>query len=323
MALLQQENGLAFAGPLAPPTCLSVRLAWDLGGLTLDEGVYDASVPRIADKLLDGVAFQFRTADEARARIKLGGSSFLVGRSLADSETIFGRVKSIPYLVSNRHVVHDSGASVVSINRRDGGEPDILDLGPNDWHAHPAGDDLAVACPWPRLNTDVHKISHIREADFITPEIIEEYDLGVGDEVFMVGRFVNLQGRRINRPAARFGNISMMLEDILVSDSLGARVQNSFAVEMRSRTGFSGSPVCVYRTIATVLTDVPAGKHEYWGLLGVNWGHILDEDGENTWLNGVVPAWKISELLDVPPLQAIHSLAQHTMRGLAAQGGAV
>jgi hypothetical protein len=48
----------------------------------------------------------------------------------------------------------------------------------------------------------------------------------------------------------------------------------------------------------------------------------LDEEGENTWLNGVVPAWKISELLDAPPLQAIHSLAEQAMRDLAAQGGA-
>ena len=323
MVLAQQQAGFAFAGPLAPPTYLSDWSSWDLGIPTIGGGVYDAGVPRIADSLFDGVAFQYRTADEARARTRLGGSSFLVGRPLAGSEALFGHVKSVPYLISNRHVVHDGGASVASLNRRDGGEPDIFELDPNEWHAHPDGEDLAAACPWPRLNTEVHRISHIRESDFVTPAVVEEYDLGVGEEVFMIGRFLNHQGERVNRPAARFGSISMMLEDIHISGPLAPRVQNSFAVEMRSRTGFSGSPVCVYRTMATVLTDVPEGKHSYWGLLGVNWGHILDEDGENTWLNGVVPAWKISELLNVPPLQAIHSLAEQTMSDLAAQSGVV
>jgi hypothetical protein len=53
--------------------------------------------------------------------------------------------------------------------------------------------------------------------------------------------------------------------------------------------------------------DLPDYKLDFWGLLGVNWGYIYDEKRENTWLNGVVPAWKISELLDHPDLKAIHA----------------
>ncbi len=49
---------------------------------------------------------------------------------------------------------------------------------------------------------------------------------------------------------------------------------------------------------------LPKEAEHMWGLLGVNWGYVPDEEGENTWLNGVVPAWKITELLDSPPLKA-------------------
>ena len=130
-------------------------------------------------------------------------------------------------------------------------------------------------------------------------------ELRVGDEVFMIGRFVNLQGGGINRPAARFGTLSVMLENIGTKDAAGRRTtQESFAVEMRSRTGYSGSPVMVYRTAATVLRPVPDDYTGFFGLLGVNWGYIKDEEGENSFINGVVPAWHISELFDLPPLRA-------------------
>jgi hypothetical protein len=126
----------------------------------------------------------------------------------------------------------------------------------------------------------------------------------------MVGRFVNHQGEKENRLAARFGSISMMQEPIWVARD--NRWQESFAVEMRSRTGFSGSPVTVYRT---PYTSVTKGQHtEFYRLLGVNWGYINDETGENTWLNGVVPAWKILETLEVPALKDKHEEASQGIR---------
>ena len=81
------------------------------------------------------------------------------------------------------------------------------------------------------------------------------------------------------------------------------RDQESFAVEMRSRTGFSGSPVMTYRTIATNLARTKTDVENFHALLGINWGFVYDEKGENTWLNGVIPAWKILETLDTPELQ--------------------
>jgi hypothetical protein len=89
-------------------------------------------------------------------------------------------------------------------------------------------------------------------------------------------------------------------------------MQESFAVEMRSLGGYSGSPVFLY--MMPLLSRV----HHYptsmgpW-LMGVDWGHIISTepvrnkygdpspDGQhvrsNSGMIGVVPAWKLQELL--------------------------
>jgi hypothetical protein len=277
----------------------------------------DIAVPRIPDLLLDGAAFMFQTRAAAERRAKSGGTAFLVSKIIANSKERVGRELYIPYLISCRHVIFSAGASVISVNRWDGEKPDIIETEPTDWVEHPAGDDVAAMCAIHMILPSRHRLSHIQTGSIITDAGITKLDIGVGDEVLMVGRFVNHQGQTNNRAAARFGSISMMPEDIWVKDD--SRFQRSYAVEMRSRTGFSGSAVAVYRTRATVLADV---KHsDFWGILGVNWGYINDEDGENTWLNGVVPGARILELLEVPTLKNRHEeLEQEFYKIIREQG---
>ena len=282
-------------------------------------------MPRIADKNLNGLAFLFRTAEEAKARAQLGGSAFFIGRTIPGSD---GQPKGrsyVPYLISNRHVVWNAGACVVSLNRRDGNAPDVVDIDQAEWQVHPGNADLAAVCMLGRFDMATHRVAFLRDHTFLTKEFMQSADVGVGDEVFMIGRFINHQGAVHNKPAVRFGSLSMMLEP-LWNNAL-QRDEDSFAVEMRSRTGFSGSPVVVYRTVSTVLTDVPEDHRDFHRLLGVNWGYVLDENGENTWLNGVVPAWKIDELLKVPELQRQQDEAvaqfHEMMRRAGAQSAAV
>lgn len=259
-------------------------------------------MPRISDWLPHAVVFLYRTEEEAKRRARIGGSGFIVTQWIPGSAEIAGRPLAIPYAVSNRHVVFNGGASVISINRRDGAAPDVIALEPTDWVEHPGGDDVVATCLFQLTQPDTHLTSHIGADNLLTREGAAKFQVGIGDDVFMIGRFVNHQGRATNQPATRFGTISMGIEDIWVNEL--NRWQESYAVEMRSRTGFSGSPVAVYRTPTSVLTpDIPENLSSFWGLLGINWGYILDEDGENTWLNGVVPAWKILEVLDVPKLK--------------------
>jgi hypothetical protein len=280
-------------------------------------------MPRIADYMLDGIVFLYRTEQEARLRRKLGGTGFVVTRPINGSTEVAGQQLYAPYLISNRHVVFGGGASVVSINRRDGSAPDIFAFEPTDWTEHPGGEDLIAISLFEHVDTRIHMTAHIPEQSLLTRDGFLQLMIGVGDEVFMIGRFVNHQGNGINRPAVRFGSISMGLENIWVDAD--KRWQESISVEMRSRTGFSGAPVAVYRTKNTVLSrEIPDNLHEFWAPLGVNWGYILDEDGENTWLNGVVPSWKILELFEVPELKKKQQEIEAKMRRhFANQSGGV
>jgi hypothetical protein len=283
----------AFAGPLIPNSYF-----WTPRN-------QDKKVPRIPDMILDGIPFLFRSKDEAIKRAKVGGTGFVVCKSICGSADVAGQNLSVGYLISNRHVVFGGGASVVSMNRLEHA-PDVFDFEPTDWVEHPSGDDVAGICIHGYYNSNTHKSSACPYEMLLTVEEANQLQIGIGDEVFMAGRFINHQGSETNKPAARFGSISMGVEKIWVDAD--RRHQESFAVEMRSRTGFSGSPVIVYRSPTTVLVNNMGPEiMNFAKLLGINWGYIHDEDGENTWLNGVVPSWKIRELFEMTKLKDIHA----------------
>jgi hypothetical protein len=136
------------------------------------------------------------------------------------------------------------------------------------------------------IDRGIYAVRFLETKWLMTQQAENTFAVGVGDETFMIGRFLNHQGDAdVLLPAARFGTISMPARRIWNGQL--RRDQLSFGVEMRSRTGFSGSPVFVYRTAATNPFEVKGASEKFWGLLGVNWGYILEKDtGENTWLWG-------------------------------------
>jgi hypothetical protein len=87
---------------------------------------------------------------------------------------------------------------------------------------------------------------------------------------------------------------------------------------MRSKPGYSGSPVLVYANgfgeIFVNEQRAKEGKGIFVYLLGVNWGHIeekrplMSSNGtvsaayvtEASGMNGVVPAWRITEIFKQP-----------------------
>ena len=263
--------------------------------------VLSCDMPRLPNESLQGVAFLYRTREEAAANAQIGGTCFLVSKFAPQMSEAFGKNMYVPFWVSNRHVIWDSAAPVVRLNKRGGGTK-IIDYDCLDWIPHSSGDDLAAVCAFGNINMVEDEIRGVPDSYFITEEKVSEWQLGIGDDVAMFGRFINHQGRNTIKPAARLGSISMMPQPIW--DSQSKKDQISYAVEMRSRTGFSGSPVAMYRIPGTALMELPTEIQSVHGLLGVCWGHILDdEDGENTYLNGVIPAWRLLDLFEEPKLK--------------------
>lgn len=299
-------------------------------------------MPRIGDNFLDCVVYLYPSEAEAEDGARIGGSGFFVGVYL-DSPL---NQHALRVLVTNKHVVHD-GNMVARLNTHDGGK-DVLPLDDARW-IFSKEDDLAI-CPVlvdPRL----FKHNYIRPWTLITKEKIEEFAVGPGDDVFFVGRFIDREGRQRNLPSARFGNISQMpVEPIKFDEGVE---QESFPIEARSIAGYSGAPVflhflpqpgmpsALFEKVKGSLPDYVAKRQfTQYGipfepyLLGVNHCHIFSNEPvinihtgkphpdwhvrSNTGMMGVVPAWKLSDLLNGPEMMPIiAAMKQSLQRALA------
>lgn len=263
-------------------------------------------MPLIPSVFQRGACFLYKDVSSADKNEAYGGTAFLIGVPLPKISQFYGKNCYFPVAVSNVHVVHGAGATVIRFNKKGGGKT-ILDLTERHWIPHPKGDDIALAAVFGNVDWDKVEHSHCPIEFIMTEEEKKEFKLGVGDEVFMVGRFVNHQGdKNTIRPTVRFGNLSMMPSLIRYE---GIKTpQLSYAVEMKSRKGFSGSPVLVYRNQYTNFSDDESTNQEFFKLLGINLGFVREEnpetkEEENTWLNGVLPAWKIFDILKLDEIK--------------------
>ena len=285
--------------------------------------------------LLDATFFLYPSPEHAEKGACFGGTGVIIGVPVKSRPNIL-----MTYAVTNWHVACRDGLSVIRLKSRNG-EIHILDKDPSEWTFLPGKQDLA-ATPIRLPRPDGAPPSIVPTTLFIGHG--EKSECHVGDDVFMVGRFVDFDGQETNRPATRFGTISMLDAPIRQPTNFCG---HSVVVDMHSRAGFSGSPVFVYRpSFASVLTtpikhagvlpsigQVPsyrtwgAGNHTEVRLLGILWGQFPEQweinskvapaQGEaslvteGSFVRGfsgmscVIPACQISELLDHPDLKSV------------------
>lgn len=258
-------------------------------------------MPRIPDEVLDSVFFMYRQTDDADQGINACGTGFLVAYP-SEHHSLNGLLHF--YVVSNVHVVID--APVVRINRRDGSTQSFgndSDEWEKDEHTDVAV--LPLEINWPEYEL------HFLGRDFFNDkDFVKEFDIGLGDDVFMVGYFQDHGGiQERNTPFVRFGHISM------VPPNMDGQHKKdiSYCVDMRSRAGFSGSPVFVYRTPGSNIKEgVETRQGDFYTpgfmrLLGIDWGsfpEIWKIDGKMVNAEGisglavVTPAWDILRVLD-------------------------
>ena len=264
----------------------------------------DVPVPRIPDGALEGIVYLYPSRPDAENDSRLGGSGFLV---MLPSAVVPGR--GILFAVTNAHVI-ENGNTVVRLNTKDG-KVDIFDFTEMNWLIHPNKDDIAI-CAMPQLDISFHVYKEISPGMILKRYEIDAFRIGPGDDVFVVGRFINSQGKVRNIPSVRFGNIAQMPHEPIEQNRVfGKFQQESFLVEARSISGFSGSPVFLILH-ARDSRQEPGFRlpTDVFRLLGIQWGYIQDRepvwDGPtdtglqvrlNTGMMGVVPAWKLGDLL--------------------------
>ena len=277
-------------------------------------------MPRIPDDVLDSVFFMYRQTEDADTGENACGTGFVVGYPCSNPS-----LKGLHhfYAVSNDHVVKE--APVLRLHRRDGSTQAIgNDL--DEWERDERTD---IAIRPLEIDWLEYEIFFLGKDFFLRQAAAESLDVGVGDDVFMVGHFQdhgNIQKR--NTPFARFGHISMIPLS-MASVTRAHKRDISYCVDMRTRAGFSGSPVFLYRTPgSSVKSGVNDGMVNlatpgFMWLLGIDWGSFKETwtiEGKKLSAQGVsgmgvvTPAWNILSILERDVFVRQREDAERTMR---------
>ncbi len=274
-------------------------------------------MPRIDDDLLNCVIYLYPSEQDAVAGTAAGGSGVLGGVEVGNGDGSKGNPHRL-FVVTNKHV-RATGNLFARLNTKNG-EVSVVDLASERWFDHPDGDDLTV-CPI-NLQPEVHKVHFITEARWVDKAFMTDMDIGLGEDVFSVGRVIGVDGKSLNTPTVRFGNIAQLPLSAIEADG---KQQDCFLVEMRSLPGFSGSPVFV--EVAKYVHFPGSDKFKlakYGGirivaaniLLGLDFCHVTRSEkvieknnpdnpngatsfyiNTNSGIAGVIPAWKIDDIL--------------------------
>jgi len=263
-------------------------------------------MPRWQNNLVDGVFYLYPSIETAKAGKNVGACGFLISVPW-DHPEASPKHRHV-YAVSNYHAAVIGGSSVIRLNTKDGLSGEI-ETDPSEWFWR-GGADLAIY----RINGFEHfsagtiwQYAHVsfQEVNY-TEEIQREFQLGPGDDVFSVGRFVDIHGLQQNTPLIRSGVISSNGPVSIRTDvGIPWEKETCWIVEMRSRTGFSGSPVYAYLPPwQPTFIDAPGRKYGnfFYGpwLLGIHSSQIPGMGDEHTAGSGmaaIVPCNALEVLL--------------------------
>jgi hypothetical protein len=290
-----------------------------------------AAMPKLRPDIGNAVFYLYRINPKTGEKTGPHGSGFVVARN----SKVLPNFKHY-YGVTNWHLSNDLGASIIRVNTTDG-KSRYLDYGPEDWQFIKDGDDLSMI----DLTDDARmgdQVSHYIDTGFVDKAFIERFGVGFGEDVFMTGLFADQHGGDRNTPAARFGNVSLLADESAPIEQPNGMLRPSHLVDMRSRTGFSGSPVCLYRIPGIDLSDTPQRDEPFaptgglpWNpqfmpkfiaLFGVHCGQYYDEvevlktrpewrerhgdpiqEGDKLYIQSgmtiVVPAWRVTEMMNL------------------------
>jgi hypothetical protein len=228
-------------------------------------------MPKVQKGFGHSVFYLYKKGARADQYIGPSGTGFFVRMETPHTRFYYG--------VTNHHVIRD-GSTIIRINTYNGGArymPFKLD----DWHFIAAPKDASKPLDAPKPLDDVCAVpiymsDNPRDIDFhletdhydsiptnifLTETAIEPEQIGLGENAFMIGLFAQHDGGRRNVPSARFGNLAMLADE-------AAPIENGYfrrpmhVIDMRSRTGFSGSPVFIYRTPQDDLTGIVVPKRD-------------------------------------------------------------
>ena len=270
--------------------------------------------------------------------LSLQGTAFFVFRSVHDNYE--QSTQGFTHLVTAAHVIQGisskndfDGKILIKASRMDGTVA-IFEERIELWQFHPTESEVDVAVlPFVSPLQEQTDSKVIPLGMFLSDDVRDEHEIGLGDEVFLPGLFINHHGRQRNIPIVRAGNIAAMPEE-KVYTSFG--IIDAYLVEARSIGGLSGSPVFVHLGMDRKFekNSFLVGTGERTGtnfLLGLMHGHYkvqpapsqpspdatLQEEAINMGIAIVVPSEKILEVLGQPAIRDLENQLEEE----AAAGG--
>lgn len=278
-------------------------------------------VSMLPSQLLNSVFFLYAQDGDGNLTGPFGTGAFI-----AFTSEKFPKLRHL-YAVSNHHIVHRNGASVIRLNTSNG-QHRFIKLEPHEWHRM-MHDDLAAVDITDRVSADGDDIAFVKAEWLLTKKFIEDFQVGVGDDVVMIGMLARSEGNERNEPVARFGSIARIASDRNKVPHEDGHYCEAHICDMRSRSGFSGSPVFVYRvfdkSLHFILGPVDIETHEtvfrtFFKIFGLHFGQFNEpttaklsearsmRDGDKfdipSGLTTVAPSWRISEMLNHKALVA-------------------
>lgn len=214
------------------------------------------------------------------------------------------------YVVTNLHVVQQ-GLVVPRITCEDRFNY-IIDVVLDDWYCNLLPTDLAILPVPQEFSGKIRGIAYSPYPNSPDEFLDKNKDFAfagvhIGDEVAMSGRFYPSSGGESNQPVTRFGNIAKWPPADIQLPWFSAPAE-AILVEMRSHSGYSGSPAFVFGGISgRVNSGVdsaiiglldplrrPPDIEIDWRdvrFLGLDCGHLAGN------IAVVIPWFKVSELL--------------------------
>jgi hypothetical protein len=268
---------------------------------------------RVPDEILSCVVFL--GYEVAPGELQFAGTAFFVTKQLEgfpDSDVV--------YIVTAKHVIEgirQQGAPYVYLRMNTvAGGASLLRTDSARWKSDPGDPFLDVAVlAWapPREDLDYRAIG---ESMLAVDQVIQAQGIGVGDDAFLTGLFVNHFGKQRNIPIVRVGNIAAMPSEPVQTRIFGTEVAiDAYLLEARSIGGLSGSPVFVV-TSGIRGNEIRVGPQFF--LLGLMHGHWdanlsaadavipdgLRDEAVNMGIAIVIPVSKIMEVINHPDFLA-------------------
>jgi hypothetical protein len=256
---------------------------------------------QIPDEIRKCVAFVCYKTTKDTKEMNWAGTAFFVGVPLQGTQL------DTVYIVTAKHIIEGIKAKSIDqtaylrMNSKTG--PSRLVATPIDkWIFHPqeSNADVAVLNWAPSQEKYDYLSLPVKYAG--TEDIIKKENIGLGDDVFLVGLFANHFGSQRNLPIIRVGNIASMPEEKVYTKKYG--YIDAYLVEARSIGGLSGSPVFVWMgNVRKIGETTHLGRTGlpllYW--LGLMHGHFALSEIDlqiNMGIAIVVPTWKILEVIN-------------------------